>query len=357
MKAVLDDSTLSGEVSVPAFAGPTLRFDLNLDQLDADRYLPPKAEGTDEAKSGGGGSGGAAKKGAEKPDFTALRKLDALGEFKLGKLKIANLTTTKAMVKLTAKGGLVRLNPTAAQLYEGTYAGNISFDARKDVPVIKVDEVLKGIQAEPLLRDLNGQDKLAGTGNVEAKLTTRGLDPDAIKAALNGTVKFSFENGAVKGVNIARLIREGKAKLKGESLPPAKEELKTDFSEMSGSIRFKKGIGRNKDFVAKSPLLRIKGQGNANLVKETIKYKVESTVVSTSKGQGGAELAELKGITIPVKVGGTFAEPTYGLDGAALAKALAKSKAADLVGGGKTKALDNLKKDGAKGLLKGVLGN
>ena len=354
LQAVLDDSTLRGKFAVPAFVGPTLRFDLVLDQLDADRYLPP------DSKTAPRGQAGEAPANPEKPDFRALRKLDAAGKFKLGRLKIANLTTTQASVEIVAKNGLVRIDPAAAQLYGGAYAGKISFDARKDVSIIKVDESLKGIEAEPLLKDLNGQDRLAGTGNVDAKLTTAGLDINAMKAALSGTVKFSFENGAVRGVNIGRLIREAKAKLKGRQLPPDKEQLQTDFSEMSGSIRFKKGVGHNKDFVAKSPLLRVKGHGSADLNAETMNYRIEARVVGTAKGQGGADLKELSGVTIPVRVGGTFAEPTYGLDVAALAKVLAKSKAAGIVGGDKAEVLDKLKKSGSggvKSLLKGLLGN
>ena len=41
----LDDSTFSGDFSVKSFEGPALRFALNLDQIDLDRYLPPTTEG------------------------------------------------------------------------------------------------------------------------------------------------------------------------------------------------------------------------------------------------------------------------------------------------------------------------
>ena len=362
LKAVIDDSMLRGDFAVSAFAGPKLRFDLDLDQLDADRYLSPAAQSAPAGKTGTTDTRPANSvpaKSAE-PDFTALRKLDAAGQFKLGRVRIANLESSQASVNIVAKDGLVRIHPVAARLYGGTYAGNISFDARRAVPVINVNESLTGILAEPLLEDLNGHDRLAGTGNVKARLTTTGLNPAAMKAALNGTVRFSFENGAVKGVNIARLIREAKAKLKGQLLAPGQQELQTDFSEMSGSIRFKNGVGHNNDFVAKSPLLRVNGRGSANLVAETIDYKVEATLVGTAKGQGGADLKELSGVAIPVRIGGTFADPTYGLDVAVLAKVLAKSKAAEIVVGDKAKIRDKLKKAGSgglKSLLKGVLGN
>jgi AsmA protein len=364
----LDDSTILGDLSVPAFAGPKIRFSVALDSIDADRYLPP-VEPAGSAKQEGASasakspSGTAAKTPA--PDFTALRQLDAAGDLKIGKLKISNLNTSDILVKLSAANGLVRLSPITASLYKGKYNGDLTFDARKDVPLIKVADELAGVQAEPLLKDLNGEDRLSGTANLKVAVTTKGIDPQAIKSALNGKVNFSFTNGALKGVNVARLIREGKAKLKGQTLPPAKEELKTDFSEMTGSIDFKNGLGNNRDFLAKSPLLRITGAGTANLVTEALDYKVKTAVVKTSKGQGGKDLQDLAGVEIPLQVTGTFGDPKYALDVAALGKALAGSKVKDLVSGKKEEAVESIKKklggsgsgDSVNKLLKGVLGN
>ena len=44
--------------------------------------------------------------------------------------------------------------------------------------------------------------------------------------------------------------------------------------------------------------------------------------MGTLEGQGGKALEELKGVAIPVHVGGTFSRPTYAPDlGAALSEA------------------------------------
>ena len=91
-------------------------------------------------------------------------------------------------------------------------------DARGTEPKISLNEKLSGIQAGPLLKDLQGEERLTGTGDVSAKVTAVGAGADAIKKTLNGNVAFSFTNGAVLGINIARMIREGMAKLKAEFL-------------------------------------------------------------------------------------------------------------------------------------------
>ena len=102
------------------------------------------------------------------------------------------------------------------------------------------------------------------------------------------------------------------------------ENAKTDFSEMAGTLIFDQGVVRNQDLVLKSPLLRIAGQGQADLVSERIDYTLNTTLSATAEGQGGKELTDLRGITIPIKVSGTFDDPSYTPDVAGLAKAKAE---------------------------------
>ncbi len=146
----LDDSTLTGEIAVPDIKSQALRFKLVLDAIDVDRYLPPKKEKSDEAASVAGTPGTAAAGASEMPN-EALRRLDVIGQMKIGKLKVANLNVTDVDMSVKAKDGLIRLSPIGANLYNGTYRGNISVDARGKSPRITVDENLVGVLAGPLL--------------------------------------------------------------------------------------------------------------------------------------------------------------------------------------------------------------
>jgi len=60
--------------------------------------------------------------------------------------------------------------------------------------------------------------------------------------------------------------------------------------------------------------------------------------VGTSKGQGGAELAELNGVTVPVRLVGPFDAVKYEVDYGAVATAVAKSKLTEKLTGGKAGA-------------------
>ena len=299
LKVVLDDSTLQGNLSV----GSAIRFDLELDSIDADRYLPPAVEG--EAAT----PGAAAGRAGELPMQT-LRALDVDGQLKVGQLKIMKLSATDITVTVKAKDGVINISPITAKLYDGTYAGSIGLNASGDQPKLSVDEKLSGIQAGPLLTDLHGEDRLTGTANVEAKMTAIGVDADAMKKTLNGTAAFAFTDGALNGINLAETIRNAKAKVLGGSASSSDAPQKTDFSELTGSFLIKNGFVTNDDLSAKSPLLRIEGKGNADLPTENIDYRATATVVATTEGQGGEGLEDLVGIPIPVKIGGTFTEPS-----------------------------------------------
>jgi AsmA protein len=314
----LDDSTLQGRLSVPDFRGPALRYDLRLDAIDVDRYLAPPATAAAKVSTPGAATARRAAQG-ELP-LAALRPLNIDGTLRIGRLGINRLQIDNAVLPLQAAAGVLSLSPASAELYGGRYRGNVLLDAGGDQPVISLNEALTGIQAGPLLQALAGEERLLGTANATAQLTMRGATAAAIRDSLNGIAQFQFSDGAYQGVNIAQMLRQAQATLTGQPLPADDAPLRTDFSELRFSLRFQDGMVSNDDLSAKSPLLRISGQGSADLVSEQLDYGVMATAVASAEGQGGAELGDLRGIAVPIRISGTLTEPQYGLDLEALAK-------------------------------------
>ncbi len=323
LTARLDDTTLEGRVEMPRFEGPAVRFHLTVDAIDADRYLPPPADDATTPAATPGAAAGAA--GGEIP-LEALRSLDVLGQLRVGSLKISNLRITDVLLKLTGKDGIIKLNPVQAQLYDGNYDGHMQLNAQGKQLKVSVDEKLTAVQAGPLLKDLLGKDRLTGKATASAKLSFQGADAKAARKTLNGRSSFMFLDGAVKGINIGRMIREAKARLDGKPLPPSDEPVQTDFTELSGSVYFTDGVARNDDLQAKSPLLRVRGKGTADLPKEQVDYLLTTVVVGSGEGQGGKALEDLKGLQIPIKVTGNLQEPKYRLDLKTLLAAEGKQK-------------------------------
>jgi AsmA protein len=135
-------------------------------------------------------------------------------------------------------------------------------------------------------------------------------------------------DGAVRGVNIGRLLREARAALavtQGQSRTPARAVEETDFTELAATLAIAAGKVRNDDLAAKSPLLRITGAGEVDLVRQEVDYLLTATVVETRTGQGGKELEDLAGIPIPVRISGPFAKLTYRPDLRGVVKKRAES--------------------------------
>ena len=89
---------------------------------------------------------------------------------------------------------------------------------------------------------------------------------------------------------------------------------KTDFSELSASFLIREGVAHNNDFLLKSPFLRLTGGGDINIAEGSLNYLAKAAVVATSAGQGGKELGDLKGLTVPVRASGPFAALKYKLE-------------------------------------------
>ncbi|HSI24818.1 MAG TPA: AsmA family protein, partial [Methylotenera sp.] len=345
LSAKVDDSQVNANLGISHFSNPAYNFDIKIDRLDADRYI---AKGEPKTKSS-----------ADAPiDLSALKKLNATGEAKIGWLKLANVKTENVILGLKANDGIATLSPFSANLYQGSMNGTLKVDART-TPNIAFKQNMKSVSIGPLMVDAINNDMLSGTGSVNIDVITQGNTVSALKKGLAGNAALNLTDGAIKGVDIAGSIREIKNKvnvLKKET--DADKSKKTDFSELTATFDIKNGVAHNEDLAMKAPVLRLaKGDshGDIDIGNEKINYLAKPTVVKSLKGQGGADLDELSGIAIPVKITGTFTEPKYGMDFAAIGVALAQSKLLDKVGGEKGAAVKELisgdKVEGIKGLL------
>ncbi len=360
----LDQSKLTGDAKL---AGPHIGFNLNVDQINVDHYLPkPEAESspkdsttpatapaasTTEDKSSANKPAASQAKADTAPLFPVdvIRGLDIDGKLAAGKLIVSNLTSEQITLGIKAKDGVVNIDNKIGRFYQGSFNGKSTLNVKGKTPKLSVKANLKGLQAEPLLKDLADFEKLAGQGKFNMSVNATGNSVDALKKTLGGNLDFRFENGAVKGINLAKIIRDTKAKFEGKAVTASNEPQQTDFSELSGSAKITNGVVNNQDLLAKSPYLRVKGAGTVDLPKEALNYMVETTIVGTDKGQGGEELKELEGLNIPVKITGSFNQPRYTVDWGKVLQGKAKEKVKEKV----EEKLNEKLKDGLGDKLKG----
>lgn len=338
----LDESTLNFSLKASDFSRPNLAFDMNLDQINLDRYLPPKSEQQPEP----------AEKTAPKKttDYEPLRKLILDGRIKIGQLVASKAKIKDLLVQIKAKNGIFNLDPLQMAMYQGNVSGKGNFNVQTQTPKSNMSLNVAGVQVGPLLRDVLEKDMLEGVTNAQLNLAMAGDQPDQIKQTLNGKGQLRFNDGAIVGIDLAGMVRNVKAAF-GLAQKPS-ERPRTDFAELSAPFTITNGLVNTPQTSLKSPLIRVLAAGNANLVTESLDFRVEPKVVGTIKGQGDA--ADRSGIMVPVIVSGTFAEPQFKPDLAGVAK-----KQLEGVLQGTEKPEDLLDKEKleetGKGLLKGIL--
>ncbi len=301
-----DESNIKAKGGMTRFSKPAYDFDVTIDRLNVDRYMPPRKESKE-----AGDKPQDQPAGPEQPiDLSPLKPLDLDGSLKVGQLQVNNIKAANVRVDLRAKDGKLTVDPLSANLYEGSTKGAISVDANSNRFVVK--QSLTGIAIGPLLRDAAQKDVLEGKGNVALDVTTQGNLVSAMKKALNGKAQLALKDGAIKGIDLAGAVRSAKSMFGGKDAEgAASRSEQTDFSELTASFDIKDGVAHNEDLSLKSPFIRVTGAGDVNIGANSLDYVVKTAIVGSMAGQGGKELAELKGFTVPVRVFGPFTAMKY----------------------------------------------
>lgn len=300
----LDDSSLSFTAKAKAFSKPDIQFDLSLDQIDLDRYLPPAPEKQNQEKQTQASAGTSAGK-ESKPDYGPLRKLVLDGKAEIGKLKAANLRMENIKVHVIGKNGVFNLDPFSMDLYDGSALVQANLDVRKNDPVTKISLDAKGIQAGPMIKDAAQKEIIEGTLAADVALNMKGDGPETVKQSLTGKGDLTFLDGAIVGIDIPGAIRNVSSGLGLGEKPATKP--KTDFAELKIPFTADKGLVQIPGASLVSPLLRLLAQGKTNLVREDLDFRVEPKLVATLKGQGDAK--DRSGLLVPLLITGTYASP------------------------------------------------
>ncbi len=312
----VDDSKLRGRLSAGLGDITRLGFDLTLDRIDLDRYLPPADAAPPPA--GAPPAAGSAPAAGRDETFAFLDTLALDGRIAIGQLHVKQLDLRDVALTAKSSGRQLVLDPLTASLYGGRADIRVELDARGAQPKTRVRSNLQQVQIGALLDAwLQKRGPIEGTGNLRAELDFTGLDAAAILGSLGGSGELRLGDGAVRGVNVAQEIRNALALVHRQ--PRQQGALKSDFTELVVPFRVSDGAFSWSQLSASSPLLRVGSNGSLNLRELAVDTKLDVTVVQSLKGQGGEPLGELAGLLVPVKLRGPVMAPKISVD---LAKVL-----------------------------------
>ncbi|HEX5421743.1 MAG TPA: AsmA family protein [Gammaproteobacteria bacterium] len=320
MKLALDDSALTGSVAVQS--NNALRFDLAVDHINADRYLPPAEQSAAKQSTAAPSSEGS----LDAVDLPAgqLKALDASGKLTIGKAQFAGLTLSDALVSVAAAGGHAEIKPSA-KLYGGDFTGDVKLDVDGDAVKLAYVQKLTGVDMLPLGRDLLDSQMVSGKGSVNLNLTSRGSNVGQMRRALDGDVSLAVTNGALEGLDLWYELRRARAVLKRTTVPAKPEGMpRTSFSSVSATGIVKNAVLTTKDLNATTQFMKVDGSGTVNLLTSAIAFDLVAAVVDSPALKADPLMADLAGEQLPLDVGGSIEAPTVKPDFASLAKAKAK---------------------------------
>jgi len=286
-------------------------FNLDMDQIDLDRYLPTEGQKETGQKEAGQKVAKTSEPNvAKKTDYSMLRRLSVNGTMRIGKLKIKNAKIERVLLALTGEKGIFNLRPLTMALYQGDVSGSGMLSVQNDIPQTNIQLELNNVMAGPLLVDVLKKDFLEGMLKARINLVMNGDNAVAIKRTLNGSGDLLFSDGAIKGVDLNGMVHNAEAAFglagKGGKGP------RTDFSQLHVPFSIKNGLVSTTNTILVSPLIRLTASGKADLMRELLNFRIEPKLVGTLKGQGDTK--DRSGLMVPVLVAGSFSSPKFSPD-------------------------------------------
>lgn len=294
----LGDSAFNGWASADLTSKPLVKVDLDFQRLDLGSPSRAATKTSDQPIS---------QPWSDRPlDLLGLNYLDAQVRFSAAELNIGDARFAPAAVDATLAGGALKAGFSNLGVYGGQANGTVTADVSSNSPVYALRTDLTGVRALPLLSGLADFDKLDGKMLAKLDLHGAGSSPRAIMASLDGAASVDFRDGAIQGLNLARMIRS----LTASTLSGWQENKTeaTDLSQLTASFRVDKGQATTTDLVLVGPLVRMTGAGTFDLANKAMGFRVEPKLVMTTEGQGGA--ANPVGLGIPVIVQGPWIAPS-----------------------------------------------
>ena len=314
----LDQTKLNGFATVKNFEKPSITFDLNLNELNLDDYLPPTVEEEEDEES--------FDADALSVPMEAFKDLQANGQFKAASLISGGVELTNIDVQVKSTPGKVTITPNAS-LYEGSIDGQIAFTDNDGVSKLSVKNEVDFVQLGQLLNAAEVTDQLSGLGTVMVDLVV--TEKDGVQSN-NGVIKLLAKDGAIQGVDVKGMIDTAYSKyqsLNGQEPEDSEEgesseSDETRFAEMLGTFNINNNVITNDDFTLKAPLFRVGGEGTIDVEKQTLDYLVEVKLVASTSGQGGKSINDLVGLPIPIRLSGDLTAPSFSIDFKRLYKSL-----------------------------------
>lgn len=239
-----NDSVAKGSANIDFAQGLSARFNLGLNQLQLNKYLPD-----------------------------------------------THLTLNNIQTQGTFKNQVLNLSSLKANLYKGSFQGSTKI-IFKQQNQYQVSGKFNQVDIQALLTALKNIDKISGNTHATLNLTTAGNNASEIKRHLNGSVFVDILQGNLHGLDIDYYLN--KAQILAKKLPSdtqVTDNKNTPFDKLTGNFIFQKGVISNRDLHGSAKFYDLTGAGSIDLLKEQIQYQLKATSLRTEGSKRKLPLA------------------------------------------------------------------
>jgi AsmA protein len=209
LKITLDSSTLSGKAGLESLETGKIVFDLNLDKITLDGYLPPQSDEPASGDPSGAGGGTGGKQGgttelsdAELIPVESLRPLLLDGSLKIGELNYDTIKASDIVFAVSAKDGVLRLTKASGNTLQGGFSGSGRLDVSGNTPRLSFNQKITSMQLQPVVAMALGDDLAKGIFSLDLDFNASGNSEKALVNSAKGNASMNLADGTVRGLNL-----------------------------------------------------------------------------------------------------------------------------------------------------------
>lgn len=325
---LVDDTTFSGEISVPRDSDGTYRLTLAADLIDLTRYMEPATDANADARDGD-----AAVVPVDIP-ADLIRPLNVRGSLSIAEAYLGHMRFENVELGVNAGSGRMRIHPISAGLFGGSYSGDVRINVSGDTPVISVNENIRDVSLGPLAIAMFEQENITGSINGTFRLSGRGENTAAIQQSLNGDMSFELRDGAWEGTDVWHELRSARALIKGEATPEPALPARTQFNTVRVTGTVTDGVMHSDDLFAELPFMQLTGNGTVNIYEATVDYSIVGRVLERPEFMQDATAGEIDDFTqavVAFRVTGPLSGPSIQPDIEAMLRERVKKELKDRV--------------------------
>ncbi|MEX0275954.1 MAG: AsmA family protein [Ruegeria sp.] len=317
MVAQLDDNRLTGEADIVIADPPQVTARVSTGDLDLSQVVE------DESNGGSGSSGTGSSDGWSKDpiDASALSLANASIRLQANSIAVPGMTLGKSDLTLSLDRSRAVLKMHPATLFSGQLNGQVVANNRNGFSVggdLKATDIdLKG--ALVTLADIK---RLSGTASGSLQFLGVGQSENQIMRSLSGKGDIEVGKGVISGFDLDRLMGRGNGS--GGT---------TVFNSLTASFTMANGDLQNNDLLMQLNNFRADGKGRVGIGARDIDYLFTPVALRANSGEG---------ISVPVRIKGSWSDPSIKPDLTKVIEAAAEGKVKELEDDAKQKVLDKV---------------